>query len=200
MAFAARFRFLVVVCLLVLGLVVTLPSASWAALNAYLQLPDCNGTIAVGGLPGAIQINGFTSKVANVTSAGGAGTGRATVSPIQILKDLDKCSPRLFLDVVNGHQLDTVTILFTRVSKSGKEQPFFKIILSHVTVGSVEATTVAKNGTDDLRNIQDSTAPEVNTGDPTSVQEIVTLTFTKIQLIDIVTNVTTIFDFAENRQ
>ena len=200
MAFAARFRFLAVVCLLVAGLVVTLPSASWAALNAYLQLPDCTGTVTVAGLQGAIQLNGFTSKVANnTTPSGAAGVGRAVFSPIQVLKDLDKCSPHLFLDVVSGHTLQTVTILFTRTSASGKEEPFFKITLTHVTISSVETTTVAGNGTDDLRNIQSPTAPEVNTGNPTSVQEIVTLNYAQIKLTELATNVTTTFDVAGNR-
>jgi type VI secretion system secreted protein Hcp len=200
MSMAARFRSLAVVCLLVVGFLVTLPSVSWAALNAYLQLPDCNGTVTVAGLQGAIQLNGFTSKVANMTATGAAGVGRAVFSPIQVLKDLDKCSPHLFLDVVSGHTLQTVTILFTRTSPSGKEEPFFKITLTHVTVSSVEATTVAGNGTDDLRNIQSPTAPELNTGNPTSVQEIVTLTYAKIQLTELAANVTTTFDVAGNRQ
>jgi len=199
MAFVARFRSLAVVCLLVAGLVVTLPSASWAALNAYLQLPDCNGTVTAAGLQGAIQLNGFTSKVANNTATGAAGVGRTVFSPIQVLKDLDKCSPHLFLDVVSGHTLQTVTILFTRTSASGKEEPFFKITLTHVTISSVETTTVAGNGTDDLRNIQNPTAPEVNTGNPTSVQEIVTLNYAQIKLTELATNVTTTFDVAGNR-
>jgi len=198
MAFA-RFRSLVVVCLLVVGLLVTLPSASWAALNAYLQLPDCAGTVTVAGLQGAIQLNGFTSKVANNTGpTGAAGVGRAVFSPIQVLKDLDKCSPQLFLDVVAGHSLQTVTILFTRTTE-GREQPFFKITLTHVIISSVETTTVAGNGTDDLRNIQSPTAPEVNTGNPTSVQEIVTLSYAQIKLTEIATNVTTTFDVVGNR-
>jgi type VI secretion system Hcp family effector len=199
MAFAARLRFLAVVCPLVLGFVVTLPSPSWAALNAYLKLPDCDGTLSVGGLAGVIQLNGFTSKFANTVAGGGAGAGKAQASPIQLLKDLDKCSPHLFLDVVTGKNLPTVTILFTRTTKSGKEQVYFKITLTDATVSSVEATTVARNGTDDLRNIQDSTAPELNTGDPTSVQEIVTLTFRRIQLTDLTTNQTVAFDFFEGK-
>jgi type VI protein secretion system component Hcp len=92
-----------------------------------------------------------------------------------------------------------VTILFTRATKAGKEQPFFKIVLRDVTIGAVEATTVAKAGTEDLRNIQESTAPEVNTGDPAAVQEVVTLTFRRIELTDVATNTTVTFDFAENR-
>jgi len=195
---AARFRSLAVVSLLVAGLVVTLPSASWAALNAYLQLPDCKGTVTVAGLQGAIQLNGFTSKVATNTTPSGAAAGRAVFSPIQVLKDLDKCSPQLFLDVVAGHSLQTVTILFTRTSE-GKEEPFFKIKLTHVTVSSVETTTVAGNGTDDLRNIQNPTAPELNTGNPTSIQEVVTLSFAQIQLTELATNVTTTFDVGGNR-
>ena len=202
MVLTAVTRLLAVVTPLALGLVVLLPSPSWAALNAYLKLSDCDGTVTAGGISGLIQLNGFTSKVANTASpvsGGGSGAGKAEASPIQVLKDLDKCSPHLFLDVVTGKHLPTVTILFTRATRAGKEQPFFKIVLKDVTISAVEATTVAKTGTEDLRNIQESTAPEVNTGDPAAVQEVVTLTFRRIELTDVSTNTTVTFDFAENR-
>jgi type VI secretion system Hcp family effector len=195
-------RLITVVIPLVLCVVVVLPSTSWAALNAYLKLPDCAGAVTAAGLAGAIQLNGFTSKAINTTSigSGGAGTGKAQISPIQVLKDFDNCSPRIFADVVIGTHLQQVTILFTRASKSGKEQPFFKITLTDVLITGIEATTVARTGTEDVRNIQDATAPEVNTGDPTALQEIVTLTFRRIELADLVANTPPVsFDVSENK-
>jgi len=158
MVLAVVTRLLAVVVPLALGLVVLLPSPSWAALNAYLKLSDCDGTVTAGGSSGLIPLNGFTSKFANTASPVSGGGGGA-----------------------------------------GKEQPFFKIVLKDVTIGAVEATTVAKTGTEDLRNIQESTAPEVNTGDPAAVQEVVTLTFRRIELTDLATNTTVTFDFAENK-
>ena len=198
---AALTRVLAVVVPLVLGVVVVSPSTSWAALNAYLKLPDCAGPVTAAGVTGAIALNGFTSKAMNTTSiaSGSAGAGKAQISPIQVLKDFDNCSPRIFADVVTGQHLQQVTILFTRASKSGKEQPFFKITLTAVLITGIEATTVARTGTEDLRNIQDATAPEVNTGDPTALQEIVTLTFRKIELIDLATNTTVSFDVFESK-
>src|SRR5207244_3476132 len=89
--------------------------------------------------------------------------------------------------------------LFTRTTKAGKEQPFYKITLSDATISSVEGTTTARNGTEDVRNIQESAATEVNTGDPTAVQEIVAFTFRKIQLTDLTTNKTVSFDFADTK-
>ncbi len=167
MALAASRKSLPVVLVLALSLVVVLPTASWAALNTYLKLPDCDGPVAAGGLTGLIRLEGFTSKFANVIASspgGGAGAGKAQASPIQVLKDLDKCSPQVFLDVVTGRHLQTVTILFTHPTKAGKEQAFFKITLTDVFITAIENTTVAKAGTEDLRNIQDSTAAELNTG------------------------------------
>lgn len=198
---AALTRVLAVVVPLVLGCIVVSPSTSWAALNAYLKLPNCAGPVTAAGVQGAIALNGFTSKAINTTSiaAGGAGAGKAQISPIQVLKDFDNCSPRIFADVVTGQHLQQVTIFFTRASKSGKEQPFFKITLTDVLITGIEATTVARTGAEDLRNIQDATAPEVNTGDPTALQEIVTLTFRKIELTDVVTGTTVNFDISENR-
>jgi type VI protein secretion system component Hcp len=116
------------------------------------------------------------------TGGAGAGTGKVEAAPIQVLKDFDQCSPQIFLDVVTGKHVKEVTIT-----------------LSDVTISSVEGTTTARNGTEDVRNIQESAATEVNTGDPTAVQEIVAFTFRKIQLTDLTTNKTVSFDFAENR-
>jgi type VI secretion system Hcp family effector len=194
-------RFLAVVVPLALAVVV-MPSTSWAALNAYLQLPGCNGQVRAAGLTNLIQLNGFTSKAVNTTSigsgSGGAGAGKAQISPIQVLKDFDNCSPKIFADVVTGNVLQRVTIVFTRPDRSGRVQPFFKITLTDVVITGVEATTVARTGTDDLRNIQDSTAPELNTGDPTALQEIVTLTFRRIELTE-GSNNTASFDLGEGK-
>ena len=94
MVLAVVTRLLAVVVPLALGLVVLLPSPSWAALNAYLKLSDCDGTVTAGGSSGLIQLN---------------------------------------------------------------------------------------------------------TGDPAAVQEVVTLTFRRIELTDLATNTTVTFDFAENK-
>jgi hypothetical protein len=80
MLLAAVTRLLAVVLPLALGLVVLLPSPSWAGLNAYLKLSDCDGTVAAGGLSGLIQLNGFTSKFANTTSPISGGGGGASIS------------------------------------------------------------------------------------------------------------------------
>src|SRR5213592_1910410 len=184
MALAASRKSLPVV--LALSLVVVLPTVSWAALNTYLKLPDCDGPVAAGGLTGLIRLEGFTSKFANVIASspgGGAGAGKAQASPIQVLKDLDTCSPQVFLDVVTGRHLQTVTILFTHPTKAGKEQAFFKITLTDVFITAIENTTAA----------------ELNTGTPTAVQEIVTLSFGKITLTDLVTNTTGTFDFFQSK-
>jgi type VI secretion system Hcp family effector len=202
MALAASRKSLPVVLVLALAFVVVLPTASWAALNAYLKLPDCDGTVAAGGLTGLIRLEGFTSKFANIIASspgGGGAVGKAQASPIQVLKDLDKCSPQIFVDVVTGKHLQTVTILFTHATKGGKEQAFFRLTLTDAFITAIENTTVAKAGTEELRNIQDSTAAELNTGNPTAVQEIVTLSFGKITLTDLVTNTTATFDFSQNK-
>ena len=161
---AARRTSLSVVIVLALAAVLLLPTTSWAALNAYLKLDDCNGTLAAGGLTGLLPLTGFTSKFSTsvATGGGGAGTGKVEAAPIQVLKDFDQCSPQIFLDVVTGKHVKEVTILFTRTTKAGKEQPFYKITLSDVTISSVEGTTTARNGTEDVRNIQESAATEAH--------------------------------------
>src|SRR3989454_749574 len=111
MALAALRKSLPIV--VALALVVVLPTASWAALNAYLKLSDCDGTVAAGGLTGLIRLEGFTSKFTNslTSPGGGGGGGKAQASPIQVLEELDKCSPPIFLDVVTN---TTVTFDFVQ--------------------------------------------------------------------------------------
>src|SRR5256885_14307941 len=98
------------VAVFALALVVLLPTASWAALNAYLKLDDCNGTLAAGGLTGLLPLTGFTSKFSTSVATGGAGTGKVEAAPVQVLKDFDQCSPQIFLDVVTGRHAKEGTI------------------------------------------------------------------------------------------
>src|SRR2546427_10591697 len=124
MALAASRKSLSVVLVLALSLVVVLPTASWAALNAYLKLSDCDGTVAAGGLTGLIRLEGFTSKFTNslTSPGGGGGGGKGQAPPIQGLEDLGKCSPQIFLDVGTCKPLPTVAVRVNHATKGGKEQ------------------------------------------------------------------------------
>ncbi len=175
---------------LALAAIAVAPGASWAGFDAYLKIADC----PTGDGPG-IQLSGFNSRVSVPTAAAtGLATGRTQLTPIQILKNLDKCSPQFFLDAVTGRVVQSAEITFFQTSTDGVDVPFFKVTLRNVIISGIETTTVAPTGQNDLRNIQSPTAVEVNVGGLGGIQEILSLSFQRIELTDLVTNTTTSFD------
>ena len=179
--------------LLVLGMLVAAvavtPNASWAV-DAFLKIADCDGPVKTKGFEKQIHLTGFDAKVANTLTiggaAGGAGAGKAVIGPLEVLKDVDQCSPQFYLDSVTGKAIPSATITFTQPGLT----PFFQIKLSDVFITSVEHMTVTKGD----KTIQDSGTLDLNTTTVTGLQEVVGLTFSKIQLTDLVSGKTAAFD------
>src|SRR6185437_4865886 len=53
--------------------------------------------------------DGFSSPVSIGSQSGGAGAGKATISPINFTKNLDQCSATYVLDLFTGRLIPTVT-------------------------------------------------------------------------------------------
>ena len=159
-------------------------SAAVTTFDAFLKISDCEGPVTRGAFAKQIHITGFTSRIQNIASAStgeGGGAGKIQVQPIQILKDLDKCSPVFFLAAAQGELIKTATITFVKTDITGRETAFFQITLTNVRIVSVEATGVVKTGQVDASAIQDP-ANEVTEGGLAGVQEIVGLSFETIEL------------------
>ncbi len=185
---------------LALVLVALAPQASWA-LDAFLKISDCVGPVTRKGFEKQIKINGFNARVQSPTDAAtGQATGKTIVSPIQILKDLDACSPQFFLDLVTNKNIAEATISFAKPDNTGREIVFFQVKLTNVRIIADENTTVSKTSVDDLRNIQEPTGAEVNNTALGSVQELLTLQFEKIQLTSLPGGQTAVFSTAAGSQ
>ncbi len=194
-----RLRFLLVP--LAFGVVALAPAVSWA-FEAFLKISDCNGPETSKAFQGQIRLSGFSSRLKipiAVDVGGGGATGRPQLAPIEVLKDLDRCSPQFFIDAVTGRNIQTAAITFVRTTVKGIEEAFFRIKLTDVMITALDTTSVAKTGQDDPRNIQDPATIELNTAALMGVQEVVSLMFRKIELKDLKTGTTVTFDVAANR-
>jgi len=170
------------------------PNVSWAV-DAFLKISDCDGPETRKGFEKQIPLAGFNSRVRNTatTGGGGAGAGRPEIQPIEVLHDLDVCSPQFFLDTVTGKHVQEATITFVRPDKRGMEVSYFQIKLSDVLITGVESMTVNKGET----TVQDAGAVEVSQA-PDGIQEVVTLSFSKIQLTDLISKKTVTFDLGKS--
>jgi len=176
-------------------------SSSAATFDAYLKISDCDGPVVQAPFAKQIHITGFTSRIQNLgtgSTGEGGGAGKIQFQPIQILKDLDKCSPVFFLAAARGDLIKTATITFAKSDVRGRETAFFQITLTNVRIVSVEATGVVKTGQVDASAIQDP-ANEVTEGALGGVQEIVGLSFEIIELKNLSGGETATWDVSANK-
>jgi len=179
-------RWLLVVGMLVVA-VALVPNVSWAV-DAYMKIADCDGPVKTKNFEKQIHLTGFDAKITNTltVTGGGAGVGKAVIGPIEVLKDVDQCSPQFYLDSVTGRSIPSVTITFTQPGLT----PFFQIKLTEVFITSVEHMTVTKGD----KTIQDAGTVDLSSALVTGIQEVVGLSFFKIQLTDLVSGKTAGFD------
>lgn len=108
-----------------------------AAVDIFLKLPelgDC-GTSQDEQFLGYIEVFSFGFKAENSIVGGGSGgavTGKATISPLQVTKPFDSCSPGLFLSTVLGRYFTEVRL----EARTTGENPFvfLSIVLEQVVV------------------------------------------------------------------
>jgi len=70
--------------------------------------------------------------------ASGAGVGKVQTTPFVIVKNLDRTSPKLFLDVTTGRHLRGVLIAVFDTNNRGNLQRVFSFLLDDVLVSSLE--------------------------------------------------------------
>jgi type VI secretion system Hcp family effector len=189
MSFARTIRLVAV--LLVAGVAALTPDVSWAV-DAFLKIDSCQGAETTKGFEKQIRLSGFNARIDRAAAAGGAGTaqGKLTIQPIEILKDLDLCSPQFFLDAVTGKHIKEATITFVREG-DGKPEPYFMIKLTDLLIIGIEHMTVTRGQS----TIQDTRGVDVN-APADGIQEVVTLSYSKIQLTDMISKKTVGFDAA----
>jgi type VI secretion system secreted protein Hcp len=108
------------------------------------------GTVKVGPITGGerslakipITDIDWSVKNATVVSGGGAGGGKATFSPITILKRVDAATPKLALMVATGEHVPQPVIV--EIFKPGTKQPYIKLTLETVVISSVRQSSATQ--------------------------------------------------------
>jgi type VI protein secretion system component Hcp len=109
-----------------------------AAVDIFLKLPelgDC-GTSQDGQFLGYMEVFSFGFKAENLIAGGpgggGATAGQAMLSPLQVTKPFDSCSPGLFLSTMLGRQFGEARLEM----RTAGENPFvfLSIVLEQVMV------------------------------------------------------------------
>ena len=111
---------------LALGLIAagSLSSFPTASAAIYMKITDATttieGDVTVKGHEKEIELNSFQFGASQtVSTSGGGGAGKATISDITSSKSMDKSSPKLLQEVLSGDHLDKVEIFFTKSDSKG---------------------------------------------------------------------------------
>ncbi|WP_324171607.1 Hcp family type VI secretion system effector [Sulfurimonas sp.] len=108
--------------------------------------PDSVGNIYQNGHEDEISIETFNyGSSIPINIATGQPNGQRILSPLSIVKLLDKSSPLLSEALNNGETLKKVEIKAYRTSYMGREEHFYTIILEDAIITNINATNT-KNG------------------------------------------------------
>jgi type VI protein secretion system component Hcp len=101
--------------LLFVASIVLLPHPSAGEIRVFLTyegLPENCGSALEEGYAGQIVVRSFGELLGYGTNDSGLPIGKSPSRSIEIAKDMDRCSPAIFLDTVSGRTIDTMTIRF----------------------------------------------------------------------------------------
>ncbi len=109
------------------------------AAEIFLKLTDVTGESKGKGHEGEIDVSSVSMGLSNpssISTGGGAGTGKADFSPINISKNADLASSSLFLNCAQGTHFDEGTIT---IREAGGQTPveYLVIKLTQVFIDSI---------------------------------------------------------------
>jgi type VI secretion system secreted protein Hcp len=105
------------------------------------------GDPATGGSTTQIAVYSLTQELkVPFDTATGQITGKRLHSPLTIVKELDKSSPLFFTAAASNEVLKSVTCTLSRSSATGKEQTYFRIVLTNATVVEIKDSGNGVNG------------------------------------------------------
>ncbi|MDH5711565.1 MAG: type VI secretion system tube protein Hcp [Gammaproteobacteria bacterium] len=134
---------------LLLLTVMAIPSASWAALYAYMSITgdtqgEIKGSVTMAGREDSMEVINFGYNVSTpYDPASGAPTGQRQHRPIRILKEIDKASPLLFQALVTNENLSEVIIRFYQPSQTGQQVQFYTVWLYNARLVSIVPSSEA---------------------------------------------------------
>jgi len=71
-----------------------------------------------------------------VSGSGGSGAGKASLSDISVMKDLDKASPELFKALLTGKHISSAVLTAQKATGAATGAPFLTITFNEVFVTS----------------------------------------------------------------
>ena len=125
------------------GVVLLLLASSlrtFAGYSIFLKLDGIEGEATASGFEKQIVVTSFSHGMASqvtTTGTGGAGAVKATFTDLNITKSLDKASPLLYLNCVQGKVIKTATLTLCNQAQD-KTTVFYTIKLSNVLVTSAQ--------------------------------------------------------------
>lgn len=109
------------------------------AVDFFLKVDGANGESTQQGHKDEIKIHSFSwgaSQHTSVSGSGGSGAGKASLSDISVMKDLDKASPEMFKMLLTGKHIATATLTAQKATGDTTGAPFLTITFGEVFVTS----------------------------------------------------------------
>jgi type VI secretion system secreted protein Hcp len=128
------------------------------AQSAYLTLSgqkqgSIQGSVTQAGREGTILVHSFDCAITIPRDpASGLPTGKRQHSPIVILKEIDKSSPRLWEALVTNEILNTWILRFYSPTPTGTVTQSYTITLTNATIASIDES-MADNAIPDNLNL-----------------------------------------------
>jgi type VI secretion system secreted protein Hcp len=128
--------------LLVVLMIMSSPSISWAALSAFATMTgETQGAIlgdsTQAGHEGQIEVFSFGYNINRTYDPATGVPGAKQHRPIRILKNIDRSSPILFKVMVSNEKLTQVTIRFYEPGPGGIEVQYYTVELTNAKIVSI---------------------------------------------------------------
>jgi type VI secretion system secreted protein Hcp len=109
------------------------------AVDFFLKVDGADGESTQSGHSNEIKIHSFSwgcSQQTSVSGSGGSAAGKASLSDISIMKDLDKASPEMFKMLLTGKHIATAVLTAQKATGTTTGAPFLTITFGEVFVTS----------------------------------------------------------------
>jgi type VI secretion system secreted protein Hcp len=109
------------------------------AVDFFLKVDGADGESTQSGHTNEIKIHSFSwgcSQTTSVSGSGGSAAGKASLSDISVMKDLDKASPEMFKMLLTGTHIATAVLTAQKATGSTTGAPFLTITFGEVFVTS----------------------------------------------------------------
>ena len=122
----------------VLAACLALPCAAGAAVDYFLKIDGVEGESTDDRHKGEINIESWSWGASSSTTGGGARSGKACVSAFNFAKLVDKASPVLMANAVNGMVMKSAVLTARKAGERPLE--YLKVTLENVLVSSYQGS------------------------------------------------------------